>query len=133
MRTTKDVSRTRPLPVVLGLLAVVAALAAAAVWFTTRPTDVVFVGDSITDQARPVLVSHFRIGDDRVAAIGGITIDEMVQPAAALAATMPRSAVINLGTNDVGANEPAAENGALLSQMANTFPSDTCVVLVTIN
>jgi hypothetical protein len=116
------------------VVTVVALIGAAGVaWFTHVPVPVVFVGDSITDQARPVIESRFGLTDDSVKAVGGKKIDDMMDAATGLAATHPAQAVIDLGTNDVLANEPAAPNGAELARMIGLFSSADCVHVVTIN
>src|SRR5215218_7564818 len=102
--------------VLLALLVVVVLAVGGFLVWTARPRgDVVFVGDSITDQARPLVEERFRIDDTRLKAVGGKTIDDMVEPARELAAEGPGQAVIDLGTNDVLANEPAEPNGARLA------------------
>jgi len=113
--------------------AVVLVAVGGVVWFKRSPGPVVFVGDSITDQARPLIESRFGVDDDRLKAVPGKTIDDMMDAARGLAATSPPQAVIDLGTNDVLANEPAEPSGAALTQMVELFPSARCVHLVTIN
>src|SRR5262245_8380791 len=104
--------RNRPRALsLLVIVAVVAIVIVAAVVLLRPRGSVVFVGDSITDQARPLIESRFDIDDSRLKAVGGKTIDDMADAAAELAATTPNQAVIDLGTNDVLANEPAGPNG----------------------
>jgi hypothetical protein len=126
-------TRTRWVAAV-GVVTVVALIGAAGVaWFTHVPVPVVFIGDSITDQARPALEQRFGVPDDSVKAVGGKKIEDMMDAAKGLAATNPAQAVIDLGTNDVLADEPAAPNGAELTQMIGLFSSADCIHVVTIN
>jgi hypothetical protein len=131
--TVKSRTRSRRW-VTSAVVAVLALIGAAGVaWYSHVPVPIVFVGDSITDQARPLIESRFGVPDASVQAVGGKKIDDMMVAAQALAATDPAQVVIDLGTNDVLADEPAAPNGDALTQMIGLFPSAECVHLVTIN
>jgi lysophospholipase L1-like esterase len=118
--------------VVVVLVAI--AVAVLAIIIVNRPDGRVhFIGDSITDQAKPALVERFDIPDGNVASISGATIDQMLEHAAQVALDEPDQVVINLGTNDVLATEDAATNAALIQQMASHFTSARCIHVVTIN
>jgi lysophospholipase L1-like esterase len=121
---------------VAAIAVVVAAVLVAAgvvVWLTRPRERVVFVGDSIMDGLRPIVESRYHIDDNSLKAVPGKTIDDMMEAATGLAASNPTQAVIDLGTNDVLANEPAGPNGAMLTRMVELFPTAKCVHLVTIN
>jgi hypothetical protein len=92
-----------------------------------------YVGDSITDQARGPLQTDLAADPNLIKAVGGIKIEEMVQPARDLAASNPQQVVINLGTNNVLATKTTDEEAASLQQLVDIFPAARCVHLVTIN
>jgi lysophospholipase L1-like esterase len=102
---------------------------------TSRSGDTVaMVGDSITHvnqgAIEAALGSTFH---STVAAESGKRTDQMMQAAQELAATHPKQALINLGTNDVEQGtsvDAAAQN---LARMVSMFSSADCVHVVTIN
>lgn len=108
-------------------------LIAAAACSGPSPSDASFVGDSITDQARPEIQARFGVPDGRIVAVGGATIDDMAAPAQELAATDPPMVVLNLGTNDVGMLEPPDQIAAELDAVAARFAGARCVFVVTVN
>jgi hypothetical protein len=118
---------------VAAVVVVVAIIGGRAVLSQRSKSAVGYLGDSITDQARPTLESDLAADPDKVKAVGGIKIEEMVIPAQDLAALHPEQVVINLGTNNVLAIDPVDQEATSLQQLVDTFPAARCVHVVTIN
>jgi lysophospholipase L1-like esterase len=102
---------------------------------TSRTGDTVtIVGDSITAlNAGPInqdLGPGYHV---QIAATSGMRTDQMLQAAQVLAATHPKQALINLGTNDVEQGTSIDAAIANLEKMVSMFASADCVHVVTIN
>jgi hypothetical protein len=92
------------------------------------------IGDSITDQSRPVLERE--LGSEyavEVDGVGGARIDQMQGEADKLAAAKPQQLVINLGTNDVVGKFPVDQSLQQYEAMIDKFPDVKCLHLVTVN
>jgi hypothetical protein len=101
---------------------------------TPHPKRVLFVGDSITDQARSVLPTSFPSDDTvDVQAVPGRKFAEMLPFALQAAASKPDEVVINLGSNDVLLGETPAVTEPAMASMFDAFANTPCVTLVTVN
>ena len=119
--------------IALGLVAIIV-VAAVVGWRAIQPKNqIVFVGDSITDQARPDIESRFAVDENHLKAVGGKTIQDMSAAAHDLAELAPRKAVINLGTNNALLGQPVDKNSQDLSEVLGYYRDTTCVLVVTIN
>jgi hypothetical protein len=102
---------------------------------TSRTGDTVaIVGDSITylnqGSIHQELDPAYQV---QIAARSGMRTDQMLQAAEELAATHPKQALINLGTNDVEQDTSIDAAIANLKTMVSMFGSADCVHVVTIN
>jgi lysophospholipase L1-like esterase len=102
---------------------------------TSRTGDsVAIVGDSITALNRGAIEQDldpaYKV---QIAATSGMRTDQMMQAAQQLAATHPKQALINLGTNDVEQATSIDDAASNLAKMAAMFSSADCVHVVTVN
>jgi lysophospholipase L1-like esterase len=96
--------------------------------------DPVFVlGDSITALGDPVLHETLATYDLNIAGKFGDTIEGRMAAAQLGAASKPRQAIINLGTNDVLDGVAPATSAAAIDQMVAMFADARCVHVATIN
>jgi lysophospholipase L1-like esterase len=102
---------------------------------TSRTGDsVAIVGDSITAlNAGPINQDLGPAYHVQIAATSGMRTDQMMQAAQELAATHPKQALINLGTNDVEQGTSIDAADANLQKMVSMFSTADCVHVVTIN
>jgi lysophospholipase L1-like esterase len=94
---------------------------------------VAVLGDSITYLSAAAI--HAELDPDHTVEVNGVPgIDVAGQQTAALqfARTQPDVAIINLGTNDVGARRDPSEVIGELRAMASEFGPGACLVLVTL-
>lgn len=97
------------------------------------PVDVVLLGDSITEQADPLLAA--RLGADRSVWIdgrSGFTVVEQMPAAQQAARLDPAQVVVNLGTNDVTRRYEPVDSVARLRAMLDLFPGARCLHVVTL-
>jgi lysophospholipase L1-like esterase len=95
---------------------------------------VVLLGDSITDMSAPVFQQTLGGKYDLiVSGVPNARADDREPDVPALAATQPKQVVINLGTNDILHNTSLDEAVASLTRIGGSFPSASCIHLVTIN
>jgi lysophospholipase L1-like esterase len=131
----REFTRTRPL-VLWSLLALAVLLVALGVFIARRDRpSVVLLGDSITAGARPTLrsVLHDRYGPT-IDGRGGMRVGEMWGAAENASAFPFSQVVINLGTNDVLADDQDLDESLVtMAGMATLFPQADCVHLVTIS
>jgi lysophospholipase L1-like esterase len=127
--------------IIAGLVALVVLLiAVVAVAFALRPDGsahqqrLAFIGDSITDQARPALTGAFPADDAiDIEAVPGRKFSEMLPFAVQAAQANPDEAVINLGSNDVLLGESDSVTFPAMDAMYDAFATTPCVTLVTVN
>lgn len=101
--------------------------------FDDRP-PVAIIGDSITWQASSPLASTVgrKFAVD-VRAVPGASIADMVERASRMGRRAPEQLVVNLGTNDVVRNVPAAQSAADLEVLLDQFPTVKCIHVVTVH
>src|SRR5262249_31820189 len=121
--------------IVAGLVALVVLLVVVVtVAFALRPDGsahqqrIAFIGDSITDQARPLLPGAFPADDAiDIEAVPGRKFAEMEPFAVQAAQANPDEAVINLGSNDVLLGERDDVTFPAMDAVFDAFASTPCV------
>lgn len=101
---------------------------------STATVDVVVIGDSITEQGRPVIEQ--RIGALRRVIVdgrSGFRVDQQLSTAQRLAAVQPDQVIIELGTNDVLQGWDLDRSADGLRQVVDLFGSSRCIHLVMID
>ncbi len=136
-RPGSDDGRVSAAAVAAVLLAVIAlALVGSRLVALDDEPPLAVVGDSITVVSSGVLAE--RLGPDHdvaMAAALGVTVEQMQDEAATLAARRPVQAVIELGSNDVLQDVPLETSRAQLEQMVSTFrdAGTRCVHVVNVS
>lgn len=99
------------------------------------PTDdVVIIGDSITEQAEPLLLDELQPASIvKVRGRGGYRIEQMEPYAVEAAAAEPEQVIINLGSNDVLLSWPLDRSVEAYARMLDYFDDTRCIHLVTVN
>lgn len=99
------------------------------------PTDdVVIIGDSITEQAEPMLLDALQPDSVvRVRGRGGYRIEQMEPYAVEAASAEPEQVIINLGSNDVLLSWPLDRSVEAYARMLGYFDDARCTHLVTVN
>lgn len=99
------------------------------------PTDdVVIIGDSITEQAEPMLLDALQPDSVvRVRGRGGYRIEQMEPYAVEAASAEPEQVIINLGSNDVLLSWPLDRSVEAYARMLGYFDDARCAHLVTVN
>jgi lysophospholipase L1-like esterase len=96
--------------------------------------DVVIIGDSITEQAEPLLLDQLQPDSVvRVRGRGGYRIEQMEPYAIEAAAAEPEQVIINLGSNDVLLNWPLDRSVDAYTRLLDYFSDARCVHVVTVN
>jgi hypothetical protein len=99
------------------------------------PTDdVVIIGDSITEQAEPMLLDELQPDAVvRVRGRGGYRIEQMEPYAIEAAAAEPEQVIINLGSNDVLLSWSLDRSVEAYARLLDYFDDARCVHVVTVN
>ena len=99
------------------------------------PTDdVVIIGDSITEQAEPLLLEELQPASVvKVRGRGGYRIEQMEPYAVEAAAADPEQVIVNLGSNDVLLSWPLDRSVEAYKRLLGYFDDARCVHLVTVN
>jgi len=98
-----------------------------------RRSTVVAIGDSITYLSNAAIHASLEpVHAVEVNGIPGIEVAGQQAAASQYARTQPDVVIINLGTNDVGAQRNPADVIGELGAMASEFGSASCVVFVTL-
>lgn len=99
------------------------------------PTDdVAIIGDSITEQAAPLLLEELQpTSVVRVRGRGGYRIEQMEPYAVEAAAAEPEQVIINLGSNDVLVGWPLDRSVDAYARLLDYFDDARCIHLVTVN
>ena len=101
---------------------------------TKQQERVLFVGDSITDQARSALAVSLPPEDTLdIEAVPGRKFQEMLPFAKQAAQAHPAQVVVNLGSNDVLLGEDDAVTNPAMTEMFDLFTGIPCVHVVTVN
>lgn len=132
-RPARPTRRTRSVRLVVGIAAAAAVVAIGVVLLRPKP-DVAVIGDSITYVSTSAVSGE--LGDDWALNIDGrpgYTVADQLPAARALAGNEPVQVVINLGTNDVTADEELEPALDALAEMVAQFPSAECIHLVTVS
>lgn len=100
-----------------------------------EPTDdVVIIGDSITEQAEPLLLEQLQPDSVvRVRGRGGYRVDQMEPYAVEAASAEPEQVIVNLGSNDVLTSWPLDRSVEAYTRLLDYFDDARCVHLVTVN
>jgi hypothetical protein len=136
-----DEPRSHRGSIVAGLVALVALLAIVVGGAVVLRPDgsahqqrIAFIGDSITDQARPMITSTFPSEDAiDIEAVPGRKFAEMLPFAVQASQADPDEAVINLGSNDVLLGESDSVTFPAMDGVFDAFASTPCVTVVTVN
>jgi len=96
--------------------------------------DVVIIGDSITEQAEPLLLDQLQPESVvRVRGRGGYRVDQMEPFAVEAAAAEPEQVIVNLGSNDVLTSWPLDKSVEAYTRLLDYFDDARCIHLVTVN